>query len=158
MRYRVDAHPSRLRGVPLAGLARIVTKRFRMKKDISVAFVTPAEIKRLNTVYRGKQEATDVLSFSFLPGARAHTRARTLPERAAPVESAIGGEILLCSEIVRAKARERGRALADELTALLLHATLHILGYDHERKSEAETMEALELELLATAGRRLAKS
>lgn len=157
MRYIFDAHSSQFREARLESIARNVTKRFGSVGDISVAFVTMTEMKRLNALYRGKHRPTDVLSFSFISGPR-RRGVRSEKEYSQTVDSNMAGEIILCRDVVRRKAREHGRTLYAEVEALIVHATLHIMGYDHEKDREAHAMEALEDRLVAEVTRRLAKS
>jgi probable rRNA maturation factor len=90
--------------------------------DISVIFVTPGEIRRLNRMYRGKDTVTDVLSF-------AHEKH--------PVIDDIG-EVLICYEKAVAQATDGDIEL--ELTDLVVHGALHVLGYDHEEPLDASVM------------------
>ena len=89
--------------------------QLKMAKEISVVFVTSAEIRTLNRDYRGKDKATDVLSF-------------------AAVEEGSLGELVIALDIVKRQAREHDLKVSQELGYMLLHGVLHLLGYDHGQK------------------------
>ncbi len=100
--------------------------------ELSLAFVTDQTIHELNRQYRRKDRPTDVLSFPL-----ADERCPTLL-----------GDVVISVDTARRQARQRKRAFADELRALLIHGILHLLGYDHEvSDSEAVRMRRKEREL-----------
>ncbi len=103
-----------------------------------VRVVDAAESARLNARYRGRSGPTNVLSFPFEapPGV--------------PVDHL--GDLVICAEVVRREAREQGKPLADHWAHMIVHGTLHLLGYDHVRPEDAAVMEPLEVELLARLG------
>jgi len=113
------------------GVLLAVDKGLKLKKNflLSVAFITPAKIKKINSDYRGKNQVTDVLSFSF-------------------VDSEIAGEILICLSQAKKQAREFGYALADEIKILLVHGILHVFGFDHVKPTDAKKMFALKKKIL----------
>jgi len=102
--------------------------------EISVRIVSAAESAELNLRYRGKEGPTNVLSFPA-----------DIPDF---VESKLLGDIVICAAIVRKEATEQHKALKAHWAHMLVHGTLHLLGYDHIKESEAETMEALETTIL----------
>ncbi|MDX2308580.1 MAG: rRNA maturation RNase YbeY [Hyphomicrobium sp.] len=107
-----------------------------------IALSSDATVRRLNAEYRKKDSPTNVLSFPA-PDAFAGTdddAAVTL------------GDIVLAEETVRSEADELGIPLSDHVRHLAVHGLLHLLGYDHEVAAEAETMEALEIEILSRLG------
>jgi probable rRNA maturation factor len=107
----------------------------------TVALLSDAEVRALNAQFRGKDKATNVLSFP--PGSLA-----------GPVLGAVKdlGDIALAYETMVGEARESGIALLDHVRHLVVHGILHLLGYDHETETEAERMEALETRVLAGLG------
>ncbi|MDH4071734.1 MAG: rRNA maturation RNase YbeY [Gammaproteobacteria bacterium] len=108
--------------------------------ELSVRFVDEDESRRLNAGYRGKDRATNVLSFP--------ADAVGLPPGAArPL-----GDLVVCGPVVEREAAEQGKAVADHWAHLLVHGTLHLLGYDHETDGDAAEMEALERRILASGG------
>ena len=108
--------------------------------EASVVLRSDALVRRLNRTYRGKDAATNVLSFPFQrpPGA--------------PEEGAYLGDVVLAAETVQLEADGRGIERKQHLQHLVVHGLLHLLGYDHDTDSEAEAMERLEVDILATIG------
>lgn len=96
--------------------------------EITVAFVSDAEIARWNEAYRRKKGPTDVLSFPATTGAGHPSLAKK--NGAKPVESL--GDIAIAPETAKRYAKKNGRSLSAEIRVLMLHGTLHLMGYDHE--------------------------
>lgn len=110
--------------------------------EMAIRIVAPDEGRELNRTYRGKDYATNVLSFpAELP--------EGLPE---DVELPLLGDLVICAEVVAREAAEQGKRPADHWAHLTVHGTLHLLGWDHEADDEAEAMEAREREILAGLG------
>lgn len=105
--------------------------------DITLRFVGSREGERLNREFRGKDYATDVLTFDYRPGGGT-----------GPVQA----DIVVCPPVVRMGARRRGRSYLDHLTHLVVHGTLHAQGFDHLDRAAAAAMEAREVEVLARLG------
>jgi probable rRNA maturation factor len=110
----------------------------RRRGILSIRVVTRAESRRLNRTYRGRDYPTNVLSFPAGPGA---------PSRPAPL-----GDLALCADVVAREARVQGKAASAHWAHMVVHGTLHILGYDHDRPGEARRMERRERLLLARLG------
>ena len=112
----------------------------------SLLFTSDAEIQALNREWRGRDKATNVLSFPML------TRAELLAlEPKGPPE--LLGDIVLAFETCAREAAEKGIALHDHAAHLIIHGVLHLCGHDHELSNDqAESMEALEIEALALMG------
>ena len=106
--------------------------------DLALRIVGTKEGRALNRHYRGRDYATNVLSFPA-----------ELPEG---VRLPLLGDIVLCAPVVAREAKEQKKALADHWAHLTVHGTLHLLGWDHEDAREAECMEQLEREILAEMG------
>jgi probable rRNA maturation factor len=94
--------------------------------DVTICLVSDAEIARMNQTYRNRAGPTDVLSF---PSVRLRKPIRFSRMRTARRHL---GDIAISPATARRNAREYGRALSSELQILILHGTLHLLGYDHE--------------------------
>ena len=109
---------------------------------VSVALMDDAAIRILNRDYRGKDAATNVLSFPL------ENDLEMLP----PGEQPPLGDIAVALETVTREAADEDKTLADHLAHMIVHGTLHLLGYDHEQDGEAEEMEALERDVLASLG------
>ena len=102
--------------------------------EITLRVVDEAEGRTLNRDYRGKDHATNVLTFDY---ARQPT---------------VVADLVLCAPVVRAEAAAAGRALEAHYAHLVVHGALHAQGYDHERAADADVMEAREREVLAALG------
>lgn len=112
--------------------------------EISVVLADDATVRGLNRDWRGKDAPTNVLSFAALDDEDAPL---------APGAPVLLGDIVLAFETCRAEADAQGKTLADHLSHLVVHGTLHLLGYDHEDgEDEAEDMERLETAILAGFG------
>ncbi|HWP20240.1 MAG TPA: rRNA maturation RNase YbeY [Burkholderiaceae bacterium] len=102
--------------------------------EITVRIVDEDEGRALNRDYRGKDYATNVLTFDY-----AH-------------EPLVVADLILAAPVVEREAREMGKPLEAHYAHLLVHGTLHAQGYDHEADDEAEVMEARETEILQALG------
>jgi len=135
--------------VPRAGLPSAVSFRRwveaalrgakrRKPAELAIRIVDIDEGRALNRDYRGKDYATNVLSFpaELPPGV-------VLP---------LIGDLAICAPVVLREATEQGKAARDHWAHLTIHGVLHLLGYDHIEDSEAQTMEALETRILAGLG------
>jgi probable rRNA maturation factor len=112
-----------------------------------------SEVAALNAAYRGRETATNVLSwpaFALSPGADGWPNGA--PERGPTAEATPLGDIALAAETVAREAAERKLAIADHAIHLIVHAFLHLLGYDHEAEQEASVMESVERRALARIG------
>ena len=105
--------------------------------ELSIVFSDDAHVRVLNAEWRGKDSATNVLSFPAFPDASASALPPML------------GDIILAAETVAREATLEGKPLAHHITHLLVHGFLHLVGHDHLDEDEAEEMEALERRVLA---------
>ena len=113
-----------------------------LEADLAIRIVDSKEGRALNRHYRGKDYATNVLSF---PAERPHG----LPK---DVRMPLLGDLVLCAPVIAREAREQGKPLAAHYAHLTVHGALHLLGWNHEDEREAECMEQLEREILTTLG------
>ena len=133
-------------GIPAAvsfrkWVAAALAGRIR-EADLAIRIVGTREGRALNRHYRGKDYATNVLSFpAELPDG--------LPEG---VRLPLLGDLVICAPVVAREAREQRKPLAAHYAHLTVHGALHLLGWDHEDDKEAEAMEQLEREILADLG------
>jgi probable rRNA maturation factor len=105
-------------------------------KEIVLVFLTAARARSLNLRFRGKDYATDVLSF-------------------ASGDPECLGELVFCSSVLLRQAREHRHSYRDELTYMFIHGVLHLLGYDHEKNAgEAEKMFRLQDDFFSLVTRR----
>lgn len=134
------------KGIPAAAsfrkwVATALTGRIR-DADLAIRVVGAKEGRALNRHYRGKDYATNVLSFpADLP--------EGLPDG---VRLPLLGDLVICAPVVAREAREQGKPLNAHYAHLTVHGTLHLLGWNHEDPREAECMERLEREILARLG------
>ncbi len=125
-------------GLPTsAELRRWLVAALERSAAITVRFVGEAEGRKLNRAYRGRDYATNVLSFDYGGVARGQ---------------AFTGDIVLCAPVLRSEARAQGKALAAHVAHLTVHGALHLQGHDHQRPHAAARMEALEKRILAKLG------
>lgn len=106
--------------------------------DVGVRIVDETEARLLNQQFRGKDYVPNVLSFPA-----------ELPEG---MDLDVLGDIALCAPVAVAEAGAQHKVVDQHFAHLLIHGTLHLLGFDHESEDDAETMEQAERELLATFG------
>ncbi|HTS86339.1 MAG TPA: rRNA maturation RNase YbeY [Usitatibacter sp.] len=100
---------------------------------VTLRYVAESEGRRLNRSYRGKDYATNVLTFIY--GTK-------------PLE----GDVVICAPVVAREAKAQGKAVAAHHAHLLVHGLLHLQGFDHEREREAKKMESRERRILARLG------
>ncbi len=123
---------ARAPGLPArATLRRWVRRALEDDAQITLRFVGNAEGRRLNRDFRGKDCATNVLTFNY----------RGPPQ--------VEADIVLSLPVLRREARAAGRSLRAHLAHLVIHGVLHAQGYDHQRPREAVRMQRRETELLA---------
>jgi rRNA maturation RNase YbeY len=119
----------RLAARPLREFLRKTQRALKIAgSEITVAFVSDAEIARWNEAYRRKKGPTDVLSFPATAGA-----GRKFPAKNSGAKGPeILGDIAIAPETAKRYARKNGRSLHAEIRVLMLHGVLHLMGYDHE--------------------------
>lgn len=114
--------------------------------DIAIRLVDEAESRALNHEFRGRDYATNVLSFPFeLPD-------DLPPGLQAELGDGIIGDIAICAPVVAREALEQGKPEQAHWAHMVVHGVLHLLGHDHVDDSGAEIMEALEVRILAELG------
>lgn len=106
--------------------------------ELSVLLVGPARSRSLNRRYRGRDRSTNVLSFPAAgrPDGQRHAL----------------GDLVICPQLLRREARTQGKAVRAHWMHLVIHGTLHLIGYDHQRPAEAQRMERREARLLRSLG------
>ena len=122
-----------------AAEAIAVSARAMPGSEISVLLCDDNTVSRLNGEFRGHAQPTNVLSFSI-------GSAEVGPQ------SLLLGDVAIAFETVAAEAMSSQLSIADHLMHLVVHGVLHLLGYDHHAKREADKMEALEVEILERLG------
>ena len=106
--------------------------------EMTVRIVDEAESHELNLTYRGKDRPTNVLSFPF-----------ECPDE---VELPLLGDLVICRQVVEREAAEQDKPLMAHWAHMVVHGSLHLLGYDHIEDDEAEEMESLEAQIMQGLG------
>lgn len=135
---RVEHFAARVVGAVLAD-RRIGVRR---PAEVSVVFADDRFVRRLNRDHRGKDRPTNVLSFPLGPAA----------SRAANGAPVLLGDVVLSYRTVRREARAENKSFDRHAAHLLVHGTLHLLGFDHLRAGAARVMEGHEVRILARLG------
>jgi len=108
--------------------------------ELTIRFVDAEEGRALNRDYRGKDYATNVLTFAYNEG---EETADDAPTQA---------DIILCTDVLETEAAAQNKTVEEHTAHLIVHGVLHAQGYDHEDDEEASEMEQLEREILAALG------
>ena len=111
---------------------------FQEESELTIRLVDVAESHELNLTYRGKDKPTNVLSFPF--------------EAPPGMEMPLLGDLIICRQVVEQEASEQGKPLEAHWAHMVVHGSLHLLGYDHIEDDEAEEMEGLETEIMLALG------
>jgi len=106
--------------------------------ELTIRIVDETEITELNKQYRKKDGTTNVLSFPF--------------ESDIELEIPLLGDLVICASIVAKEAKQQQKSLQAHWAHMIIHGTLHLLGYDHITESEASEMESMEIDLLQQLG------
>ena len=128
------------RRTDIAAWASEALGRRAANAEVSVRLVGRAESRKLNAHYRGKDYATNVLSFPASPLAANDDTAQPL------------GDLVICPPVLRAEALEQRKTLRAHWAHLVVHGSLHLIGYDHERDADARRMERREVAVLRRLG------
>lgn len=123
--------------VPRTDLRRWIQAALFAPAELAIRFVDAEEGRMLNRDYRGKDYATNVLTFAYSEDAS---------------EAVTHADIVLCTDVLQREAAEQNKSVASHAAHLVVHGVLHAQGYDHEDEAEAEEMEGLEIEILAALG------
>ena len=138
--YRNDVKSSGVDGRALVATAKkLLDAAGEASSSLSLTLVDDAAIRRLNREHRGKDKATDVLSFSLV-------------ENGSPSAERLLGDVVISVETARKQAAEYDASLQAELYRLLIHGILHVMGHDHEGADERRTMVAAERRLSRAIG------
>ena len=106
----------------------------RVDTEVTIRIVDAQEALELNSQYRGKDYATNVLTFPLTE------------------EPHLMGDIIICAPVVVAEAKSQNKSIEAHFAHLTVHGVLHLHGYDHETEAQAELMEAIEIQILAKLG------
>mgnify|MGYP001556046500 CR=1 FL=1 len=130
------AFPAHKAALGRADVAQWIKAALFADGELTVRFVDADEGRTLNRTYRGKDYATNVLTFAY----------------AESEDDPVSGDLVLCCPVIEREAAEQGKPLAAHYAHMIVHGTLHAQGYDHENDDEAQEMEALETDILAGLG------
>ncbi|MDE1337031.1 rRNA maturation RNase YbeY [Vibrio aestuarianus] len=111
---------------------------FQTQAEVTIRVVDVQESQQLNYEYRGKDKPTNVLSFPF--------------EAPPGMEIDLLGDLVICRQVVEQEAQEQNKPLMAHWAHMVVHGSLHLLGYDHIEDDEAEEMESLETEIMLDMG------
>ncbi|CAG1011900.1 Endoribonuclease YbeY [Burkholderiaceae bacterium] len=128
------ADPRHRDQLPRHKVARWIRAALEAPAEITVRVVDAEEARALNSEYRGRDYATNVLTFDY-----SH-------------EPLVVADLIICAPVVADEARDQKLALEAHYAHLLVHGTLHAQGYDHEAEDDAETMEARESAIVMALG------
>ncbi|MEZ9834209.1 rRNA maturation RNase YbeY [Vibrio breoganii] len=112
--------------------------QFQPDSELTIRIVDSEESHQLNHDYRGKNKPTNVLSFPF--------------EAPPGVEINLLGDLVICKQVVEDEAAAQQKTLTAHWAHMVVHGSLHLLGYDHIQDEEAEEMESLETEIMQGLG------
>jgi len=128
----VERHRAAL---PRHGVTRWIRHALEADGEITVRIVDAEEGQRLNREFRGKDYATNVLTFDYAQ------------------QPVVMADLVLCAPVIAREAKEQRKTLAAHYAHMVVHGTLHAQGWDHETsEADAEEMEAREIEILARLG------
>jgi probable rRNA maturation factor len=132
---RFDGVAEHRAALPRAFVARCLRRALERDAELTVRIVDADEGQALNRDYRGRDYATNVLTFDYA------------------LEPVVMADLVLCAPVIAAEAKKLKKPLAAHYAHLLVHGALHAQGWDHETsEADAEAMEAREIEILAALG------
>ncbi len=115
-----------------------VIPQFQPQAELTIRIVDEKESHQLNYQYRGKDKPTNVLSFPF--------------EAPPGIEIDLLGDLIICRQVVEQESKQQNKPLFAHWAHMVVHGSLHLLGYDHIEDDEAEEMESIETELVQSMG------
>jgi probable rRNA maturation factor len=119
-----------------ASVARWVKAALFADAELTIRFVDADEGRTLNRTYRGKDYATNVLTFAYAESA----------------DDPVSGDLILCCPVIEREADEQRKVLEAHYAHLIVHGVLHAQGYDHDNDADAHEMETIETDVLARLG------
>lgn len=122
----------------LEWLKAILTFENHAATELTIRFVTEQEIADLNKQYRNKEGSTNILSFRF-----------EIPDE---VELNLLGDLVICADVVKKEAKQQHKEEISHWAHMVVHGTLHLLGYDHLTDEQANVMETKEIKILSQLG------
>ncbi|MCY0387380.1 rRNA maturation RNase YbeY [Robbsia sp. Bb-Pol-6] len=136
IQFVAPAYPTHRKLLTRARLKRWAGAALFADATLTLRFVDAEEGRTLNRSFRGRDYATNVLTFAYAESA----------------DDPVSGDLVLCCPVVEREAAEQGKTLDAHYAHLVVHGVLHAQGYDHEDDAEAVEMESIETELLLALG------
>ncbi|WP_457913838.1 rRNA maturation RNase YbeY [Candidatus Gillettellia adelgis] len=115
-----------------------ILPQFQKQSEVTIRLVNEAESNKLNLMYCGKDKPTNVLSFPF--------------ENPTGIFLPLIGDLIICQQVVEKEAIEQGKSLEAHWAHIVIHGSLHLLGYNHIKNNAAEEMESLETAIMHELG------
>lgn len=153
---------SRIKKIPTNNLIKTwinaALNKYINHAEITVRIVDEDESGHLNQQYRHKQGPTNILSFPYNPHDSAHKQLATKNENIINTESSsnknntLVGDLVICAPIVLSEATSQHKSIESHWAHLIIHGSLHLLGYDHINDQQAHIMENLEISILHSLG------
>lgn len=137
---RATKEPTPITDEQIANWANIVLINESTIAELTVRLVDSDEITLLNNIYRKKDKPTNVLAFPA-----------NIPQHI-ELETKLLGDIIICPDVVYAECKNLNKSLESHFALMVIHGTLHLLGYDHENDADSEIMQAIEIKLLNKIG------
>lgn len=137
--------------LPRPTLRRWVQSALQVDAALTIRFVDEVEGRQLNAEFRGKDYATNVLTFTYddeLDDLPEEVRAAIAVEQGEQIEA----DIILCGAVLEREATEQGKTIVEHAAHLVVHGVLHAQGFDHIEDEEAEIMEELERQIVMGLG------
>ena len=116
----------------------MILKNQNTNNEITIRIVEKIEIQKLNFKYRGKNHSTNILSFSY-----GYTYINKIKQL---------GDLIICSKVLMEEAKQQNISLQSHWAHMIIHGTLHLLGYDHQTTITRKKMEFLETHLMVQLG------
>ena len=120
------------------GWVEMALNGHRKQAELTIRLVDEPESRELNEQFRGRDEPTNILSFPY--------------DAPAVVSSDLLGDLVICVPLVRREAAAQGKNISAHWAHLVVHGTLHLLGFDHQSDQEASLMEGVEVHILSRLG------
>ncbi len=119
-------------------LQQVITDLGVGESELLIRIVDKLEIQNLNKTYRHKDQPTNVLSFP--------------PDLPVEIDEMILGDVVICGDVVLKEAKAQNKTFDHHLIHMIIHGTLHLMGYDHIDENQANEMESLEIKILGKIG------
>lgn len=145
MKYQIGIqNPENYQDIPnqfvVQRWVNLTLEKYLPKAELTIRFVSEKEIQTLNHVYRKKNKPTNVLSFPL-------NLAAVVKE-----ETPLLGDIVICHHIIIKEAFDQNKTTEAHFAHMVIHGVLHLLGFDHITKEDADIMEPIEIKLLKQLG------